>query len=174
MRTPSARTLRLPALILGAVLVLTGCGGEEIAERIAEEAGGADNVEIDPDSGEVHVEGSEGSFSIGGGDIPDGFPDELPIPDGLEVAGSASFSGGEEGTAFVQLQGGDYDELTSFYESELPANGWTVEDTRNVASDQADSTSFAINGHGFEGLVNVQSSGGSTGVLIQLSRQGSG
>lgn len=96
---------RIGRLILAtaAAVALAGCGSlaEMATEQVAEEAieaGGGEgaNVGIDPDTGElnIEVEGSEGgSINIGGGEIPDHFPEQFVVPEDGAVRGVTEISG---------------------------------------------------------------------------------
>ncbi len=117
-------------VLIGFAVVATSCGGEDLAERIAEnriEAEGGGDVDIDFDGGDFSVKTEDGEFSIKtdedgnvsiqgggengdglftidsengetvvetedgtatftqGGDLPDGFPSEIPVPNDLAV-----------------------------------------------------------------------------------------
>ncbi|WP_121253686.1 hypothetical protein [Nocardioides ferulae] len=77
---------------------LAACSGEDAAEKAAEEAieqgaGGDVEVDVDPDTGDVVVSDSTGTYTSGG-DLPDSFPDDLPIIEGDIVS---AMSGGEAG-----------------------------------------------------------------------------
>ncbi len=145
-------------VVIGLAVVATACGGDEIAERIAEnriEAGGGGDVDIDVDDGDVSVKTEDGEFSIqtdddgnvsieGIGDrttasrsridahngetvvetedgtsvitqstdLPDGFPADVPLPDGIEIQFAQSSSETGQGTGYV-----DRSDLGSFDES---------------------------------------------------------
>ena len=66
--------------------VLTACQSaaeniaENLVEQIAEQGEGVGDVDINLESGEINLETEEGAITIGGGDMPDGFP--IPAPDG--------------------------------------------------------------------------------------------
>lgn len=133
------RALAVTALV---PLLLAGCGtvtenlAEEAAERAAEAGGGGD-VEVDvDDEGNVSVESDEGSISVGSGaSLPDGFPESMPVPEGLETAGGFSQEADGRSTIGAQFVGtGDraaQEELAAFYESQLEANGWTIVSSSN-------------------------------------------
>jgi len=108
---------RYSLVAVAAVLVLSACqsASEVLTEQIAEQVEGVDNVEIDTESGEVSIETDEGSISIGGGELPDGFP--VPLPDGYEV--TTVFTSDQESLVAVTYPPDRYDELASFL------NGWT-------------------------------------------------
>ena len=105
---------RFILVVAGAALALSACQGasEVLTEQILEQVDGVDNVEIDTDTGEVRIETDEGSVSIGGGELPDGFP--VPVPDGGEVM-SVFSSSQEEASVSLSYPIDRYDELVAFY-----------------------------------------------------------
>lgn len=94
--------------------------------------------------------GSE-TVSIGGGELPEGWPEEFPLPDGAEVAGSAS----SPGNYVVWFSAGDsgMNDLKGFFEEELPANGWSIDSTMDLGGDGF--SVFTISGNGYTGGVYV-------------------
>jgi hypothetical protein len=74
------------------VLVLGACSGGEIAEEVIENQEGVQDVDIDEDSGEINIDTDDGSATFGGGEIPDGFP--IDVPDGGEVQAVIESDGG--------------------------------------------------------------------------------
>ena len=71
--------------------------GDELAEQLAEAGAGVDDVEIDSESGEVDIETEDGSVSIGS-DLPDDFPEDIPLPEDYELISSmGGSSDGEQG-----------------------------------------------------------------------------
>lgn len=103
-------------------LALTACSpGEELAEQLLESEEGVGDVEIDAGSGEFRVEGEDedgGSFSIGGGEIPDDFP--IDVPDGGEVQSVVEDTSGS--LVAVRYEGG-FDDIKDFYENWVDSNG---------------------------------------------------
>jgi hypothetical protein len=112
---------RLVPVVLLSALVVTACQSatETIAEQLAEQVEGVDNVEIDTDSGEIKLETDDGSVVIGGGELPDNFP--IPLPDGYQV--TSVFTA--EGTSAVSLAypDADFDEIVGFFDE------WTTGQT---------------------------------------------
>jgi hypothetical protein len=109
-------------------LALVACSpGEELAEQVLESEEGVGDVEIDAGSGEVRIEG-EGedgeSFSIGGGEIPDGFP--IDVPGGGEV--QSVVEQGDEALVAVRWED-DFDSIASFYEDWVGSHGEVVNKT---------------------------------------------
>lgn len=104
---------RILVVLVAMTLVLAACqsSGEQISEQLAEQIDGVDEVDINADTGEVKIETDDGSISIGGGEIPDGFP--IPAPDGYEV--QAVFTSDTEGSVSLVYPQDRFDELAAFY-----------------------------------------------------------
>jgi len=105
---------RIAMFLAVVALVATACGAatEGLTEQLIEQSGGDDaDVDVDLGSGRVSVETEDGSFTVGGGEIPDGFP--VPFPDGGTV--QSVFT--SDGAAAVSLAypRDRYDELVAYY-----------------------------------------------------------
>ena len=110
------RKMSLLIVAVGLVAVSCSAATEELTEQILESQDGVSNVEIDEGSGQVSVETEDGSFTIGGGEVPPGFP--FPFPDGYQVS---TVLVADEGSSVVVNDPYDrYDELKSFVDD------WTV------------------------------------------------
>ena len=103
------------------VLVLGACSGGEIAEEVIENQEGVQDVDIDEDSGEINIDTDDGSATFGGGEIPDGFP--IDVPDGGEVQAVIESDGGASVTIVYP---GGYDDIVAFYESWVNDSGMEV------------------------------------------------
>lgn len=101
---------RTATIIVAAVLVVTAC--QSASEQLAEQVAGVNDVDIDTDTGQIRIETDEGSLSIGGGELPDGFP--IPVPDGGDVM--SVFTSGDQAAATVSYARDRYDELVRFYD----------------------------------------------------------
>ena len=84
------------AAATAAALLLVGCGAaaekasEQATEQLVESQTGGD-VDIDTADGSVEIETEDGSMSFGTGEVPADWPDDVPLPAGLEVlSGSTS------------------------------------------------------------------------------------
>lgn len=145
----STRRRRLLALGLVPALAFTaGCGkaseklAEKAAERALEDAGGG-NVDIGKD-GSIKIETEDGVYetdgdgnfrvetddgvSIGGSDIPDGWPEDVPVPEST-VSYGASSPDGLMVTLTVDGSAGDvYDDIKA------SLDGWDVEDEYSSSS----------------------------------------
>ena len=95
-------------------LLLTACqsAAEVITEQVIEEAVGGGDVKIDTESGEVSVETDDGAITVGGGEVPGGFP--IPLPDGYEVA--AVVTSGRSSTVSLAYPNGDFAAIQAFYD----------------------------------------------------------
>lgn len=90
------------AAAAAAMLVTASCGSaaeeagdtaaEQLTERLAESQGGGDvDVDFDSGDGSFSLETEDGSFETGSGAVPEEWPEDVPLPDGLEVvSGSTS------------------------------------------------------------------------------------
>ncbi len=111
------------------MLAVAACGGTELAERIAEQAEGVDDVEIqvEDDGVSMQVETEEGAATFSSGtDLPDGFP--FPVPDGFSSSGGAKVDS-PEGTAYSGVLTGPesaYQDTVAFYGQFLSDQGFEV------------------------------------------------
>jgi len=146
MKNSRARYLAVAAVV---ALAVAACGGsdpaEELAEQIAEQAGGdvadididaADGsmaIDINDDDGdgsvsidtdndgsvaiEIEDDDGGGTLIIGGGEVPEGFP--IPVLEGGQVVSSlvASSDEGSGGVVSVEYPAGTFDALVSSYQS---------------------------------------------------------
>jgi hypothetical protein len=86
------RSITSAALVAAATAsLLVGCGAaaekaaEKATEQAIEEQTGGD-VDIDTSGdGSVEIETEDGSMSLGTGEIPEDWPEEIPLPDDLVV-----------------------------------------------------------------------------------------
>lgn len=136
-------------------LLLTACQSaaetiaENLTEQIAEQAEGVGDVDIDLESGEVNLETDEGAITIGGGEVPDGFP--IAFPDGYQV--TSVFTNDESASVSLAYPGGNYDEIVSFYDdwTSQQSSEWS-KSTSSVSGDEGSIDSanwFADEGGGF-------------------------
>ena len=131
-------------ILAGLAISAAGCDmvGEQLAEQAAEQVTGTD-IEVDEDG--VSVESSEGSFQAdaeGGfsmetdegsfesqaGQVPEGFPDVVPLPDATVLNGSRM--DGADGKAWMvnfQYDSGDPAEVLSAQAQALEDAGFTTD-----------------------------------------------
>jgi hypothetical protein len=161
--TTLARPLHLLAAGAAAsALLLAGCGSasETIAEKATEQAiesqGGGD-VDINTDGdGSVSIETEDGSFSSDGegnvnietedgsmsssGDVPDAWPDDVPIPDGTEVQMGSDFDSADGRLVSVTgITTASPDEVLDLYKDAL--SDWEISGEVTSTSNGSSTTS---------------------------------
>ena len=140
-------------------LLLAGCGtiAEQVAEEAVEQAAGGGELDINADDGEISFENEEGSFSLGGdGELPEGFPDELPVPGDLSVL--SSMGGNSDGDSSFVVNGQVSGDLTATYEDlrgQLEDGGFSVDNESTFSSGDQETRSMQFEGNGWRGAVSV-------------------
>ncbi len=169
---------RSPVLPLLLVLALTaaGCGfGDSAGERLMEEVAGQaadedvdldmdeDGMSIETEDGEVRFDeegfsatGEDGDVEMGGGELPDAFPEEMPLPDGEVQMSMAGTDDDGEQIQVTLVAEDDLATLEAFLADELPDAGWDVEEEAEMTVEGMSQRHVAVEGHGWEGHVMVQ------------------
>jgi hypothetical protein len=187
-----SRSTRRRLLAVGLVPVLTftmSCGkaadkvSEKAAEKAAEKAlegAGGGNVDIGKDGqikietkdgtyqtdadGNVRIETEDGTTTAGQG-LPEGWPDDVPIPKDASVSYGSSSPDGLMVTLTVPGSPGDtYDELTS------ALDGWSAEDEYSATGSGSDMRSAQFVDGERTVTVSIISNGedGSDGSTVSL------
>lgn len=141
----------LAVVAVGGVLLLVApaCGGND---------NGGPNVNVNPS--EVVISSGGTTVAVGGGGIPSGFPSQFPLPDGA----SAVYSGAAGGSYTVWFSSPQsIDDLRTFFDSELPGNGWTVQNRADFSDSNGAYTMYTINGNGYDGGVYLGEGGAAAG-----------
>jgi hypothetical protein len=156
------RKLGLLAALLALILFAAACSGDPDGGGETSGATTApttdEQLSEEPSDGEssepsmVISSGSE-TVSIGGGELPEGWPDTFPLPEGAELAGSASSPGNY--VVWFSSGGSTQEDLKAFFDDELPANGWTIESELDFGDDAGSYSAYAISGNGYSGGVYV-------------------
>jgi len=116
------------------------------------------NVHVNP-SGVVVASG--GTVQVGGGgSIPDGFPSAFPLPGDATPVYSAS-GGGSYSVWFNSAL--SVEDLRSFFDSGLPANGWTIKSEVDLSDSGGAYGMYTIAGDGFGGTVYIGEGGAAGG-----------
>lgn len=159
--------------VLGIVGTSCGDGGDDAAERLIEDASGGDlDVDIDDDGQSVRIEGEDGDseFTFGTGELPDGFPEDFPMPDDVSVESGTSVDGGA-GFSVGLDYAGSVDDAADFYRDALPNAGFEVTATQQQEVEGRQTVIFAISGNGWDGTVSAADSpDGDTLISIILTR----
>jgi hypothetical protein len=131
----------LIALVVAFIAV--GCGGDDDVTIDTPNGG------VDVGDGGITVEGpSGGEVNIGTGEYPEGWPQDFPVPDGATPAYSIGAEGGVS-VWFATDQSAD--EVKSFFESALPAAGYTIDSQMDFSDDSGGYTVMSISGNGWTG-----------------------
>jgi hypothetical protein len=169
LRSPIAR------LSFGLLLALhlAGCGGsteEEIAEQVIE-SGMPDGtkVEINEDGGNIRIDSPDGSLNMETGEsvaLPDNFPADLPIPEGIiwQMVQSSQ----ADGKDMLIVQGSvpsPLDTVASSVRGKLAEQGWETVSTFMQAG-EAEMLSFKKGDR--ELSVSISKDGEKTQVLYSV------
>jgi len=117
------------------------------------------NVHVNP-SGVVVASGGATVQVGGGGSIPDGFPSAFPLPGDATPVYSAS-GGGSYSVWFNSAL--SVEDLRSFFDSGLPANGWTIKSEVDLSDSGGAYGMYTIAGDGFGGTVYIGEGGAAGG-----------
>ena len=121
---------------LASLALLTGCGlGQQAADKAAEQLveeqlGDGSNVEIGED-GSIKVESSDGSYEIGTGELPEGWPSDIPGPEGYTLSGGVGDTANKTWSATWLAEGDRLAEVQSYIDV-LTSKGYAPEDTGGV------------------------------------------
>lgn len=153
------RKLGLSAAVLTLALTLGACSSDGDSTTASTAPTTEEQPSDEPSDGSSSSEpsmvissGSE-TVSIGGGELPEGWPESFPLPDGAKLAGTAS----SPGNYVVWFSSGDagIDDLTSFFDEELASNGWAIDNRLDFGDGNGSYTAYSISGNGFTGGVYV-------------------
>ncbi len=131
---PTGLPRRMPRIGVAAAtataLLLAGCGAaadkasEKATEQLVESQTGGD-VDIDTADGSVEIETEDGSMSFGTGEVPAEWPEDIPLPDGLEVlSGSTSDSSDGRLVGIVGTATASPEDILATMKDELA--DWTI------------------------------------------------
>jgi hypothetical protein len=174
---------RLAPAALGVVLVLTAaaCGddggspSDNALEEIIEQQGGGE-VDIDSEDGEVTVESEDGSFTASSdGELPEDWPDDVPLPDDLAIDGSSRIADSASGGFILSVSGAtslSVEEVQELYTSGL--DGWTEGLNMVNSSGGTDSLTMAFEDDEGRGVMLTASNDGEATMLaVNVTSEGS-
>lgn len=162
------RTYSMLAAVMAAGLMLTGCSqsAENTAENLIESATGAD---VDLSDGSVTVTDEEGNVIESGSDValPDGFPSDLPQPDGGVIVTASSMDG-----QIVVVW--SMDDLTAedvdAYIDQVKAAGYSEErDSASLGGDGVVSKTVTLAGNGKVVTITGSTVEGMGQILVNVS-----
>lgn len=151
MRLSTRRLSAVVITVLISTVGLSACGlGEKAANKAVEKAveksvEGDGDVDINTEDGSFTVENEDGKMSFGVGDVPEEFPQDVPLPVG-EYTVSTSSVQGDEIMVMLTMPFTDLDELVTYFADELASAGYTVGDkSQYTAEDMAQVTMIGTN-----------------------------
>lgn len=163
-RSQLRRSAAAAAAALTLPLTLTACGeaaeraAEEAAENAIEDANGG-NADVDIDGDEVTIENSDGSVVVGGGDLPEGFPEDAVPLVGEVKSGTAVDTGQGAGWTIGTESDGSVEDVFAEAVAKLEGAGFTNQSTLG-------GTSANLTGEEYGVVLNVADSG--TGSVVAV------
>ena len=174
------KSLPIP-LIIVAVLALVGVLGYRflykgirtrisnyfVSKSLSKQLGG--DVKIEGDGEKVSYKGEDFEFSYDmGGELPEGFPKDLPIyKDSNLLSKWSSTSEGEEGISVVLETEDSFTKVSDFYKVELEKTGWTVTSTFS----QDESSIFSFEKEDKEGILAITIVEDKVNISITISNK---
>ncbi len=152
---------------IGALAGLAACdsGGKSVDDALKDQG-----VSVN-DEGDVQISSEEGDVSFGSGsEVPDDFPDGVPLPEDANLVGSSSVSDGDAKT-FTLIYGiekaEDVSGAVDSYKDALTDAGFTIDSDYSGSSDTGGFASFTASDDDYEVSVyaggDTSSSGGDEG-----------
>lgn len=165
MRTKVAGAVA--ALILG--IGLAGCGGGD--ETVVATDDGT--VSVDQDENRIEIETDEGSATItgqGSGELPDGWPSEVAVPEGATITGGMAMTGQDQKgwTASLSFPDASAKDVMAQFASSLEDAGFTTEGT--YSSEDSSVSSFTSDSYQVSVLVAAEGSGSIATVTVSTTQ----
>jgi hypothetical protein len=138
--------MRVRLALLAVTLLLAAACGEDATTPAGDDPTGSDGpLSVSPTT---FASGSE-TVSLGG-DLPDGFPESFPLPDGSEVLFS-----GSAGDSYAIWFSSDlsFDDLKSYFGEELSSSGWSTDAPFEGSAEGAEFAVYTVTGNGYSGGV---------------------
>lgn len=168
--------LMISVLAVTAMLILTFGGCKNVAsdfvEKAIEDAAAkeGEDVDIDIEEGKVNITDEEGNeISIGGTDIPDGWPAEIPVDNNITIqfAGSQKVDN-KMSYSISGLYKGAAEDLYNFYKSSLI--GFTVDsDTVTGSGDEGKTYSLVLTSNKYTTSVFITDKDGEVTVVMSVN-----
>lgn len=160
------------SLVLALPLLFSGCFLTDMFAEKASEAvlESVSDMDVDLEEGEINITGEDGeSISVGESlDLPSDFPSDVPIYDDANIT-SASSNSSLESHYLSLTSTDDYSDITSYYESELEDNGWTIDNTSTFTA-QGKSTTYLCSKGDRDLSVGLFEYEGTTTITISVQK----
>lgn len=153
-------------LALGLAAGLAGCGSDE--RTIVTDEG---TISVDAGEGKVEIEASDGSVTISGetgGDLPEGWPAEIVLPEGGTITSAVAVSGEDAGwNVSVTYEGLDPEALGEQVANSLESAG--LESKGGFTSAEGALSSFEGNGYAVSVILGPEGSGST--MVMTVAKQ---
>ena len=176
------KIIAIIAVIVPMLLVLvlaSGCFGQNIAEKIAEEAiekaiesDSGENVDIDFDDDEITIKSDDGEVSIGmGSDLPDNFPDNVPVYPDMEIISSWSVTEDDKDSYSINgLTEDAGDDVFAWYKESL--SGWEIENEFSASGDDVKTSSLSAKSGGLVVVIMVvETEDEGTSIMLSVTEE---
>lgn len=150
---------------IGVLLLVAGCGeaSERGLEQVIESQAGADvDVDLD-DDGSFSLQSDEGSVQFGAAEVPDSWPDDVPLPDLVDLTATEFSADGETMQTIAGTTPMSATEVEALF-AEL--EGWTQEGRSASNADGASSVTLVLTRDDRELVVLVNDGGAESYVSI--------
>ena len=191
---PRRHRRRGAAVAVAVALLATGCGSdatndtEAVASTAAESVPDADDAsdlrdaaqseadellseaseageDIDAEGGEITV---DGGASVGQ-DLPEGFPDDVPIAPGEVISALSADQGDTTGYSLAIQADGEVLDVTRDLSSGFESAGYTVEGLPDLSGDEFETYAFRFTGDAWEGSVIITANSVGTVVTYAIA-----
>jgi len=169
------RLLKATAL-LSALIILGGGCTESVAEKVVDraiekkietETGHDADVNINDGSISFTDDASGTSGQFGGNvKLPNDFPSDVPLPDGISLTGTAS---SPDGTWVTYTSNQSATDLGAWYENELAADGFVKQGSFTTGS--SSTLSYMKDGVGIGVVISEGTDGEATTVMVTRSEE---
>lgn len=147
---------------------LAGCGGDG-ATVVTDD--GTVKIDTNDGDGTIKVESSDGSVTITGesdGELPEGWPSEITVPEGGKVTSAVALTGGQQGwTAALTYADKTSKDLAAEVKTNLESAGFTLKG--EFTSAEGGMGTYAGNGYAVTALVGQEDANGT--LLLTVAKE---
>jgi hypothetical protein len=149
------KRLLIGVFVVALALALAGCG--------------SDDVKVD--EGSVTVTTDDGTATIAGGEgaLAEGFPKEFPVYDDADVESSAVVKAdGQAHYSAALVTSDSVADVYSWYKTELPSNGWTIENDAQISTADGATSMLSAKRDGMQANAGIAQGDGETVIAVTI------
>lgn len=158
----------LLVICFSCAITLSACGAdpsEELAERMLEKAAdGSVGVDIDDEASSMTITGDDGSVVFSSSELPDDFPDNVPLIEGNVLAAASSSVEGGSGWSVSMQTDRPASEVTDEAKRLFDDAGYAEDESGTVII--GETTIMTLSGNGWQVSVSIAESE-SEGTVVQ-------